>query len=853
MSDPTENTPAPDQQDAPEQEPVSEELAVATTEPAAADDEPAVAPDESTVAPDAPVVASDEPEVTPDEPAVANEETTDATAVEETVADTTAASQEATAGETVDGTPASDAQEAAVDQNTGEQSATDAQAEDSAPTDQTPEEQTGENPPASDDNAAGVASAEEPAAEAAEAANEIGAAAREETQATKDGDPAPPNTAAAQNVSTDEIATGTEPTAEQPEVDPHAPSPDSAMYDKEATATGQTLDGERCLGDLGVGPNSTVQLEIQSADAINHPIKPFKPRQEYHMPDVITVRVPAEEGNFREVVVEIERTTRPKPYMGGYRHKVNNVEFHHASAQTQSKQRAVSNVERFCRDTQTVAQRHAVQQTTNHTSTQMTGIGCYVSNMEDKLVVPGKYVTADEFKAAQLQQVIIIQKYYRRWLAQRYVIQVRDDKQKRLEWEREEEVRKKKEKEDRIRREFERRMNPSSKEDFDLLYHALQKWRSEELERINQTLSGAERKAALCQLLEQETNLIGSIGRHKIEADTENRQKRIQGFLDKAAAPKRWKGGDGKITEMDTPYTIRAQQLRDIYNSINMKYLTQDERLDVLLTLKHTVKEHDCKLTKEIIELIDREADLLMRGIRENSLEGLRKRIATLFLQYIKTPTFNPEAARLLKVPQDPMEMRKDIYFCSGCNQYLASTEFQLATNSRSVGRCHQCTKTDNDARIRQDYSHYRYMLKALRQQEEAYSDGSKIAFLLQENDLRHLVENVWNSQSALSAWDDLYDLVLVRWDAHSEWAPWNCVLLTKEEASAHAKLDNMEEAYGKTFIHRVKHKHTLARNYFSRLPGMAEFMRTRGTSGVSSGRAPSVAGKALPVQIAKA
>ena len=57
-----------------------------------------------------------------------------------------------------------------------------------------------------------------------------------------------------------------------------------------------------------------------------------------------------------------------------------------------------------------------------------------------------------------------------------------------------------------------------------------------------------------------------------------------------AAAPKKWKGPDGKATEMDTPYTIRAQQLKDIYNSINMKYLTQDERLDVLLTLKHTVK-----------------------------------------------------------------------------------------------------------------------------------------------------------------------------------------------------------------------------------------------------------------------
>lgn len=45
------------------------------------------------------------------------------------------------------------------------------------------------------------------------------------------------------------------------------------------------------LADLGVGPNGTVQLEMQSADPTNTPLKPYRPRQEYHMPDVITVRV----------------------------------------------------------------------------------------------------------------------------------------------------------------------------------------------------------------------------------------------------------------------------------------------------------------------------------------------------------------------------------------------------------------------------------------------------------------------------------------------------------------------------------------------------------------------------------
>jgi len=42
--------------------------------------------------------------------------------------------------------------------------------------------------------------------------------------------------------------------------------------------------------------------------------------------------------------------------------------------------------------------------------------------------------------------------------------------------------------------------------------------------------------------------------------------------------------------ELDTPNTLRARQLRDVYNIINMKHMTQDERLDALLTLKQTVK-----------------------------------------------------------------------------------------------------------------------------------------------------------------------------------------------------------------------------------------------------------------------
>lgn len=70
----------------------------------------------------------------------------------------------------------------------------------------------------------------------------------------------------------------------------------------------------------------------------------------------------------------------------------------------------------------------------------------------------------------------------------------------------------------------------------------------------------------------------------------------------------------------------------------------------------------------------------------------------------------------------------------------------------------------------------------------------SETSLAFQEADLRYLVENIWNGQSALSALEDLHELVLVRWNKYEHWSPWNCVLLSKEEAAAHSKLENVNE-----------------------------------------------------------
>ncbi|KAM9246548.1 IQ motif and ubiquitin-like domain-containing protein [Leptosomus discolor] len=602
-------------------------------------------------------------------------------------------------------------------------------------------------------------------------------------------------------------------------------SQNSALPENTAsgTVTGSMIEDDEARRRTGADNFETIQSEKLCLDQEHFPGKAVQ--QDYRMPDVITVRVQTDSDSFQDVVVKIERPTYDKPFLGGFKNRITGVEFHNAGSQTIPKKRPDKGIQLFCRETQTVFEKNKTQQTKNTTSTQMTKIGLYVSNMTDKLISPGKYLTAEEYHKRRLEAVIVLQTYFRRWHAVNVVQDLREQKRFRLAWEAQEELRRKKEKEEKLRREHEHLLNPKTKEDFELLYHALEIWRQEETERINRTLTGAERKAALCGLLEQEAQLIASIGRQKINADEENQQKAILHFLGKCAQPKRWKAYDGKITEMDTQYTLHARELFEIYRSISMNDITKDERLDVLLTLRHTVKEHECKLTWEIVELIDREVDLMSRGVKKCNLEGLRKRICTLFLQYIKTPKFNPEVARILKVPPDPLKLYKNVNFCHSCENYLPSTEFPVPANSRTIGRCRLCCKLDNEARRREVVFKYKLILENLRKSEADYQDDAKIVFLVQHQDLQYMIENIWGCQSALSACSDLSELVMVRWDKQLEWSPWNTILLTKDEADAHLKLCNLQKAYEAAFIHRINHKHIRAKNYFVQIPAMTSFL----------------------------
>ena len=137
-------------------------------------------------------------------------------------------------------------------------------------------------------------------------------------------------------------------------------------------------------------------------------------------------------------------------------------------------------------------------------------------------------------------------------------------------------------------------------------------------------ISAAERHRAMTDLLKKEAKLLQTIDRLKIAANMENKKTRIDRELTtvlyclltlslslshthtyvytcsslfsiclKMAAKKKWENEEADIVHVDTPFTVRAKELMDLYNGLGAAATsTLDERLDVLLHVKWTVKVH---------------------------------------------------------------------------------------------------------------------------------------------------------------------------------------------------------------------------------------------------------------------
>ena len=440
------------------------------------------------------------------------------------------------------------------------------------------------------------------------------------------------------------------------------------------------------LVDVGIKPGAAAELEL---------VVRFAPEQTPE-PEPEPVAMPA----FIDVAVSPSRVVRVvidsagshvKPrFVGGYRDTRDGTKYHHAQIQTE-RQTELRYVEKYTTETQTYELRSRTTETTRESSTQMKRPDLMLDDKNDVVVRVGKYVTAEETKAIKAEKAVTLQRFARGARDRRRRDALRNKRDAELtaaevalETARLAEERKR-------LFDIERRVRPRTDADFKLLQREFDEWRLVETAKIDaafpapveaeapESVAVAEderrralgaglhstatlcvsaaadadgaavarerRRRAMAELLAKETKMLLAMERLRRRAAEENEKERVRDALEDMAASKHWEKKDGAVVIVDTTQVIRARELRALYEACQVS-CSPSERLELLRHLKWTVREFSTKLTKDIAELIDRESDLLLRRRDPATMAGLRKRLSGLFLQFIETPEFNPEASR---------------------------------------------------------------------------------------------------------------------------------------------------------------------------------------------------------------
>lgn len=359
--------------------------------------------------------------------------------------------------------------------------------------------------------------------------------------------------------------------------------------------------------------------------------------------------------SHKYVKVDLEKISYQKPMIGGFVNKTSGIYYFNSYAQTD--QYVNPKVTSCERDAQTYFYKSRSTKANREFGTQMQKIGLYIDIRTDKILEATEYFCANDWEIARDNCVQYLQKcvrgYLSRKLANEYRKEVKIEKQIREEKEEKE----RKEEEEKNKREIERRTHPKSKQDFYLLRQELDSWVQRETEKIKGSdLSQEDKTLALQELLHKEISLLETIEKLKISAKKENNAEKIQAFLAKMSADKVYKRYDGHPILISTVFTQIAGKLEEQFKNLNSS-TSVDIRLKNLLEFKQLMLKHDqenpCSLIKEIIELIEREADMLTRGRPDHSLEGLRQRLNNKYLSFIEIPKFNFEAADYQKLPKD--------------------------------------------------------------------------------------------------------------------------------------------------------------------------------------------------------
>lgn len=360
---------------------------------------------------------------------------------------------------------------------------------------------------------------------------------------------------------------------------------------------------------------------------------------------------------YYEFPVQIVVAYSNKPYIGGFRNKSTGKQYHNAITQTDESATFEMYKSRVWRDTSKLITRETQTQElvnrnvqcTRESGTQVERVGLNIDDTNDKHIKSRTYLTARELMNIKKSKATILQSAWRVCSAKMLTTSIR--KHNRELEEAAEEARRKEEERLRAIEEYERirRLNPKTRDDFNILHSELDMIHKKDITRIKAELNddNLAQTTALREILEKESERIAEIECMRVIAKRDSKSEWVRKDLEKMASPLEWTQSGGKFKGdaliVETPQSTRASQILELYTALEAPVTSAQERLEILNRVQDVIIGPDSRLLRDIYELVAREMDLLSRG-RSAHMTQLRLRLIHLLVAYIQDPVYNPAA-----------------------------------------------------------------------------------------------------------------------------------------------------------------------------------------------------------------
>jgi IQ and ubiquitin-like domain-containing protein len=148
----------------------------------------------------------------------------------------------------------------------------------------------------------------------------------------------------------------------------------------------------------------------------------------------------------------------------------------------------------------------------------------------------------------------------------------------------------------------------------------------------------------------------------------------------------------------------------------------------------------------------------------------------------------------------------------------MPMANFVMHSRQKDYDLCRKCSSLKTS---KTDLSVYRAILRGVQRDERRRGALASLAFIIQETDVKYIIENIWHGISILSQCNVTSDLRLPRWNITEDWSPWNCVCLSDSESRIHVICSDLQLIYGEKIMKECLSKHSLAMSTFKHLKKM--------------------------------